>query len=232
MAHLVRRESFLSAASLAGGVVDAMLPLLLLNGGPWGRRGPRGASARGSWRVNQRPKSLRTAVRRDYAVAMSDPIVILTEEPLGPDDRVNIAKLLDGGDAPLIVLVPSNTERHLLVDFLENLSLLDIAKAFRELTAQHPDPEAERAEASETLAASLAALAGLGGGVTGEVVDGGAVAGLVAKVRAVDAAQAVVITRPHAIADTFHTDWANKAQDQLGLPVLHLYAGSGFIGDS
>lgn len=169
---------------------------------------------------------------RDYAVAMSDPIVILTEEPLGPDDRVNIAKLVDGSDAPLVVLVPANTERHLLVDFLENLSLLEIAKAFRELTAQSPDPAAERAEASETLTASLAALAGLGGGVTGEVVDGGAVAGLVSKVRALDAAQAVVVTRPHAIADTFHTDWANKAQDQLGLPVLHLYAGSGFIGDS
>ncbi|UXM93437.1 hypothetical protein [Paenarthrobacter sp. JL.01a] len=163
---------------------------------------------------------------------MSDPIVILTEEPLGPDDRVNIAKLIDGGDAPLYLLVPSNTERHLLVDFLENLSLLDVAKAFRELAAQSPDPAAERAEAAEALATSLAALDGLGAGVTGEIVDGGAVAGLVAKVREVDAAQAVVITRPHAIADTFHTDWANKAQDQLGLPVLHLYAGSGFIGDS
>ncbi len=177
-------------------------------------------------------ENLRRLVRRDYAVAMSDPIVILTEEPLGPDDRVNIAKLVDGGDAPLVVLVPANTERHLLVDFLENLSMLDIAKAFRELGGQSPNPDAERAEASETLATSLAALEGLGGGVTGEIVDGGAVAGLVAKVRALDAAQAVVVTRPHAIADTFHTDWANKAQDQLGLPVLHLYAGSGFIGDS
>lgn len=172
------------------------------------------------------------AVPRDYAVAMSDPIVILTEEPLGPDDRVNIAKLIDGGDAPLVVLVPANTERHLLVDFLENLSLLDVAKAFRELTAQSPDPAAERAEAAVTLSTSLAALEGLGGGITGEIVDGGAVDGLVAKVREVDAAQAVVITRPHAISDTLHTDWANKAQDQLGLPVLHLYAGSGFIGDS
>jgi hypothetical protein len=163
---------------------------------------------------------------------MSDPIVILTEEPLGPDDRANIKKLVDGGDAPLVVLVPANTERHLLVDFLENLSLLDVAKAFRELLAAAPDPESERAEASDALAASLAALEGLGGGVTGEIVDGGAVAGLVAKVKELDAAQAVVVTRPHAIADTFHTDWANKAQDQLGLPVLHLYAGSGFIGDS
>ena len=163
---------------------------------------------------------------------MSDPIVILTEEPLGADDRVNIERLVDGGDAPLLVLVPANTERHLLVDFLENLSMLDIAKAFRELTAHAPDPDKQRAAAAETLAASLTALEGVGGGVSGEVVDGEAVNGLVTKVKQLGAAQAVVITRPHAVADTFHTDWANKAQDRLGLPVLHLYAGSGFIGDS
>ncbi|MGO4187337.1 hypothetical protein [Pseudarthrobacter sp. TAF60_1] len=163
---------------------------------------------------------------------MSDPIVILTEEPLGADDRVNIQRLVDGSDTRLVLLVPANTERHLVVDFLENLSMLDVAKAFRELTAQAPDPSVQRAEAAETLAVSLAALDGLGGGVTGQVVDGGAVKGLVTKVKELGASQAVVITRPHAVSDTFHTDWANKAQDQLGLPVLHLYAGSGFIGDS
>lgn len=163
---------------------------------------------------------------------MSEPIVILTEEPLGADDRLNIERLVDGAETRLVVLVPANTERHLLVDFLENLSMLDIAKAFRELTAHTPDPTQERAQAAETLAVSLAALEGLGTGVTGEIVDGGAVNGLVAKVRETGAGQAVVITRPHAVADTFHTDWANKAQDRLGVPVLHLYAGSGFIGDS
>lgn len=163
---------------------------------------------------------------------MSDPIVILTEEPLGADDRVNIERLVDGSDTGLVLLVPANTERHLLVDFLEHLSMLEVATAFRELTSRAPDPAAERAEAAETLAVSLAALEGLGSGVTGQVVDGGAVNGLVAKVKELGAAQAVVITRPHAVADTFHTDWANKAQDELGLPVLHLYAGSGFIGDS
>lgn len=163
---------------------------------------------------------------------MSEPIVILTEEPLGADDRFNIERLVDGADTPLLVLVPANTERHLLVDFLEHLSLLEIAKAFRELTAKSPDPAEERTHAAETLAVSLSALEGLGTGVAGEVVDGGAVNGLVAKVRETGASQAVVITRPHAVADTFHTDWANKAQDQLGIPVLHLYAGSGFIGDS
>jgi hypothetical protein len=163
---------------------------------------------------------------------MSDPLVILTEEPLGADDRLNIERLVDGADTRLVLLVPANTERHLLVDFLENLSMLDVAKAFRELTAHAPDPDTERAEAAETLAVSLVALDGLGGGITGEVVEGGAVSGLVSKVKELGAAQAVVITRPHAVADTFHTDWANRAQDLLGLPVLHLYAGSGFIGDS
>ncbi|MGO4490918.1 hypothetical protein AB4Y86_02340 [Arthrobacter sp. 2YAF22_2] len=163
---------------------------------------------------------------------MSDPIVILTEEPLGADDRVNIETLVADGDAPLVVLVPANTERHLLVDFLENLSMLEIAKAFRDLTAKQPDPAVERTAAAETLAASLVALGGLGGGVTGQIVEGKAVDGLVAKVKELNAGQAVVITRPHAVADTFHTDWANEAQDKLGLPVLHLYAGSGFIGDS
>jgi hypothetical protein len=63
-------------------------------------------------------------------------------------------------------------------------------------------------------------------------VDGGAVKGLVSKVKELGATQAVVVTRPHAVSDTFHTDWASKAQDELGIPVLHLYAGSGFIGDS
>ena len=163
---------------------------------------------------------------------MSDPIVILTEEPLGADDRVNIERLVNGSDSRLVVLVPANTERHLVVDFLEHLSLLEISKAFRELTSRAPDPASERAEAAETLAVSLAALEGLGAGVTGEVVDGGAVKGLVAKVKELGVTQAVVVTRPHAVSDTFHTDWANKAQDQLGVPVLHLYAGSGFIGDS
>jgi hypothetical protein len=163
---------------------------------------------------------------------MSDPIVILTEEPLGADDRVNIERLVDGGDTPLVVLVPANTERHLVVDFLENLSMLEVAKAFRELTSHAPDPVSARAAAAETLSVSLGALAGLGSGVSGEILDGGAVQGLVAKVKELGAGQAVVVTRPHAISDTFHTDWANKAQDQLGLPVLHLYAGSGFIGDS
>ena len=82
--------------------------------------------------------------------------------------------LVAGGDAPLVILVPANTERHLLVDFLENLSMLDIAKAFRELMAHSPNPAVERAEAADTLAASLAALA-VWAAVSQAIVEGKAV---------------------------------------------------------
>ena len=141
---------------------------------------------------------------------MSDPIVILTEEPLGPEDRANIAKLLDGGDAPLVVLVPANTERHLLVDFLENLSLLDIAKAFRDLGPQSHDPEAERAEASEALAASLTSLAGLGGGVTGEI-------------------ELAVVVNVAAVRGDDRLEHRRVGRDREALDVLTLRAGQ--LGD-
>ena len=56
---------------------------------------------------------------------MSDPIVMLTEEPLNAADRVTSNGWWTEPAAPLVLLVPGNTERNLLVDFLENLSMLE-----------------------------------------------------------------------------------------------------------
>lgn len=164
---------------------------------------------------------------------MTDSIIILTEEPLGELDAANIIRLYDAGeDVRLVVLVPSGMQRNLLVDVVDQLTLLDLPAALRELREKAPTPEAARTQAEQELAASLAALEAAGAKVSGKVVEGNPVRALVAEVKATDARQAVVVTLPHALADTFHQDWANQAQHKLGLPVLHLYAGSGFIGDS
>jgi hypothetical protein len=40
----------------------------------------------------------------------------------------------------------------------------------------------------------------------------------------------VVVTRPHAVEDTFHRDWASRARERLGVPVLHVYGGTTFLG--
>ena len=42
--------------------------------------------------------------------------------------------------------------------------------------------------------------------------------------------EVIVVTQPHAVEDTFHRDWASRAREVLGVPVLHVYAGSSFIG--
>ena len=163
---------------------------------------------------------------------MSDAIIILTEEPLTDVDADNIADLYGpDDDVELVLLVPADTKRNLFVDVIDQLTLLDVPAALREFRDK-PDLKEVRAEAQQILDASLPALERTGKKVTGIVADGDAVDSLVAKVAEVGARQAVVVTRPHAVADTFRRDWANQAQRKLGLPVLHLYAGSGFIGDS
>ena len=163
---------------------------------------------------------------------MSDAIIILTEEPLTAVDVINITKLYGPeDDVELVLLVPADTKRNLFVDVIDQLTMLDLPGALREIR-ERPDAETVRAEASQTLAVSLAELKSAGVTVTGAVAEGDAVASLVAKVGETGARQAVVVTRPHAVADTFRQDWANQAQRKLGLPVLHLYSDSGFIGDS
>lgn len=163
---------------------------------------------------------------------MSETIVVLTEEQLNEADVKNLRALTDGDSTQFIVLVPEDRHKNVLAEFFNHLSLLEFSDAFRGLSHGQPSAGEARVSTEAALEASLRVAAAHGMSMRGEVVGGNAVESMVGTVAEYDARQAVVITRPHAVADTFHTDWANKAQDQLGVPVLHLYSGSGFIGDS
>lgn len=163
---------------------------------------------------------------------MSEAIIILTEEPLTSIDVGNITDLYGPeDDVELVLLVPADTKRNLFVDVIDQLTMLDLPGALREFREQ-PNADARKLEAQDILSQSLATLGAAGVTASGIVAEGDAVASLVAKVTETGARQAVVVTRPHAVADTFRQDWAHQAQRKLGLPVLHLYSDSGFIGDS
>ncbi|MDM7989023.1 hypothetical protein [Arthrobacter sp. zg-Y877] len=163
---------------------------------------------------------------------MTSTIVVLTEESLGSRDVENLLALAGENPTHYEVLVPADPGRNLLVDVLDNLSLLDFAEAFRNLTGGRPSKAEEVKEAVTSLADSLEQLSAAGLDATGTVTGEDPVAAVVETAKRTNADQVVVITTPHAIEDTFGTDWANEAQDRLGVPVLHLYSGSGFIGDS
>ncbi|MDT0202310.1 hypothetical protein [Nocardioides sp. AE5] len=56
----------------------------------------------------------------------------------------------------------------------------------------------------------------------GQVVHGPPIDALAEVVKAVDAREAIIVTRPHVVAEFFHVDWTSQARRKLGVPVLHL----------
>ena len=83
--------------------------------------------------------------------------------------------------------------------------------------------EETREQAQRELEATVRALRGAGA----EVGSSAAVAeppvdALADKVKEVDGREAIVLTRPHVVAELFHVDWSSRARRRLGVPVLHL----------
>ena len=71
-------------------------------------------------------------------------------------------------------------------------------------------------------------LKGPGADVTGEVVSAEPIDALATKVAEVDAAEAIILTRKHVIAEFFHVDWTSRARRKIGVPILHLLEHENF----
>ncbi len=161
---------------------------------------------------------------------MADLIVILTEQALEPGDAGRILALHEGEELSYHVLVPADTERNLLIDVVDHLSMLHLREALDAVRHREPKGDAARASAQQSLASSLEALRDLGKDAQGEVTTDDPLPAVKAEVERLGAREVVVVTRPHAVQDTFHRDWASRARDELGVPVLHVYAGTTFLG--
>jgi hypothetical protein len=154
-------------------------------------------------------------------------IVLLTEQALAASDAERLVQLHADERPAYRVLVPADTQRSLLADVLDHLSLLELREA---LEAGRHDEQGRRTQAGKALKASLTELRGVGVQADGEVVQGDPVAALEKELSTRPADEVVIVTRPHAVEDTFHTDWASRARERLGVPVLHVYAGSSWLG--
>lgn len=156
-------------------------------------------------------------------------IILLTEEALRPHDVENISTL--HGDEPLTitVLVPADTERNVVASIIDHLSLFELKEAWQSIVDKETDAQA-RQEASEALEQTVDALTKIGAEVTGTVVDDDPLPALAQAVTNENADEVIIVTLPHAVEDTFHQDWASRARETLGVPVLHFYTGMNLLG--
>jgi hypothetical protein len=74
----------------------------------------------------------------------------------------------------------------------------------------------------QALATTLSRLKGAGGQAEGTVAHEHPIDALAAMVSQVDGREAIILTRPHVVAEFFHVDWTSRARRKIGVPVLHL----------
>jgi hypothetical protein len=81
---------------------------------------------------------------------------------------------------------------------------------------------------ADELESTITALRNAGGTATGQIVSGPPIQALADKVAEVDGREAIILTRPHVVAEFFHVDWTSQARRKIGVPVLHLLEHESF----
>lgn len=161
---------------------------------------------------------------------MSEIIVVLTEDTLMQADVEHITGLHAEEDVRYHVLVPADTEHNMLASIVDHLSLGELREALSAALGREPEPVRAHETAEDQLEASVAAFVATGARVDGSVVADDPLPALRTAVADPDVREVVVVTVPHALEDTFHTDWASRAREELRVPVLHLYSGTNRLG--
>lgn len=165
---------------------------------------------------------------------MSDyDVVLLVEQALTTQDASQVRSLHDEIDEPVLyhVLVPVEDSASRIEAGMGSLATGEVLVA----PALLSDPEA-LAElrndlldiARESVRTSIAAIESAGGKAVGEIVTTDPIEALAGKVAAVDAREAIILTRPHVVSEFFHLDWTSRARRKLGVPVLHLLEHENF----
>lgn len=161
---------------------------------------------------------------------MTDTILVLVEDTLAAVDVQHLLSLHEGEVLAYRVLVPADSERPLLSTIIDDLSMGEIRSAWDRVRGKEPSEHQARATAAEQLEGTLAAFAAAGREASGEIVADDPLPALRTAVGAGDVREVAVVTYPHAVEDTLHTDWASRAREDLQVPVLHLYAGTSELG--
>ena len=160
-------------------------------------------------------------------------VVLLIEQALSAEDAAQVHSLHEGLDQPVVyhVLLPLEDAAARIESAMGSLTAGDML-ASPTMPMSEVDLEAVRKDCEDRshaeLEQTLAALRASGATAHGHVVVDPPIDALAAKVTEVDGREAIILTRPHVVAEFFHVDWTSKARRRLGVPILHLLERENF----
>ena len=161
-------------------------------------------------------------------------VVLLVEQALTPADAAQVLSLHEGLDEPVRyhVLLPMEDAAARIEASMGSLAAGEVM-ASQAMAMREVDIEAVRKDCQERsardLAATLDSLRAAGAtDPIGQVVTAPPIDALAEKVTEVDGREAIILTRPHVVAEFFHVDWTSRARRRIGVPVLHLLEHESF----
>ena len=153
-------------------------------------------------------------------------VVLLIEQEMTELDARQVTSLHDGIDDTVAyhVLLPVEEAAARLQSSMGTLLGPDHVPAESPLSCEDVDlleRDVVRA-AEESVAACVRLLERTGNPADGQVTAADPIDALAKLVAERQAAEAIILTAPHAVQDFFHVDWTSRARRRLGVPTLHL----------
>ena len=155
-------------------------------------------------------------------------VVLLVEQQLTDVDARQVCSLHEALEDPVTyhVLLPLEDAAARVEAAMGSLTagemLASPAMALDEIDLEAVREES-RNRSEQELAATVSALERAGAAIgSSQLVTEPPIDALARKVAEVDGREAIILTRPHVVAEFFHLDWTSRARRKLGVPVLHL----------
>lgn len=154
-------------------------------------------------------------------------VVIVAEQAMTAGDAQEVVSLHEAieDERHYHVIIPGEDAQERVATALETLGSDSTARRApaRGLGSAHTeDLRAADAGAGDPVGISVAAIRHLGVQASGEYSSDDPIDDLDRVVAQQQAAEVIVMTRPHVVAELLHLDWASKARRRIGVPILHL----------
>jgi hypothetical protein len=160
-------------------------------------------------------------------------VVLLVEQPLSAEDAVQVRSLHEDveGQVRYHVLLPVEDAAARVESAMGSIAASEVLASPALVMDNENIAEVQRElldQARTDCTHCVQKLTECGADAIGEVVSADPVDALAAKVADTNAAEAIILTRKHVIAEFFHLDWTSRARRKLGVPILHLLEHENF----